>query len=173
MKYLFTFLVLLFTTGFMFSQANDEIKTDEMQESMEAAMEEMQKAMKDIDLENLFSQDFSQLFGDSLSGQSFGLDSLLGMFDLQGQMGDIDIQQGFKMFDDIDMSQLNKMLEGIDMTQIQGMMEGMDMSMFQGMMDSIDMKSFEKMFEGFDMEGFEKMAPGEKKEEDSKKKKRI
>lgn len=177
MKYLFTLLILLFTTSFMFSQANDDIKTDEVKESLEAAMEEMQKAMKDIDLDNLFSQDFSQMFGDSLSGNSFGLDSLFGMFDLQGQMGDdIDIQQGFKMLDDIDMSQLNELLEGIDMSQIQGMMEGIDMNMFQGMMDSIDMNAFEKMFEGFDFEGFEQFAPGEKKEEgtkDSKKKKRI
>lgn len=180
MKYVFTLVILLFTSCFMFSQVDEKIETDEMKESLEAAMEEMQKAMKDIDLNSLFSQDFSQLLGDSLSGQSFDLDSILGMFNLQGQDllgGDgIDMQQGFKMLEDIDMNQLNKLFEGIDMTQLEGMMEGIDMNMFQGMMDSLDMNAFEKMFEGMDMEGFERMAPGDKKDKekkDSKKKKRI
>lgn len=163
-KILFSLLLITYSiTSWSQSKTADEpIKSEEIQKTMDEAMQEFQRAMDTLDMSEIFSGDFSKMFSDSMMqsldfGQMEGLFEGMNMDELFGPEMQIQMEQSLKMLEGMDMDQINSLLEGIDMSQLESLFEGIDMSEMQ------------KMFEGIEIPELKEIEPIEKKSKNTKK----
>ena len=160
-KLLISFLLITYSVV-SWSQNDQSPKTDEIEKSMDEAMQEFQRTLDTLDMSSFFSQDFSQMLGDSTM-QAFDFSQLGGL------MEGIDMNELFGPEMQIQMEQSMKMLEGMDMTELSTLLEGIDMSQLEGMLEGIDMSEMQKMFEGMEIPELKEIEPIEKKSKNSKK----
>lgn len=163
MKKILISLLLISYSIVSWSQNDQSPKTDEIQKSMEEAMQEFQLSLDSFDMSSFFSQDLSKMLGDSTMMKSFDLGQMGEM------LGGMDMNELFGPEMQKQMEESMKMLEGMDMSELNSLFEGIDMSQLEGMFEGIDMSEMQKMFEGFEMPEIKEIEPIEKKSKDSKK----
>ncbi len=174
---LLTFILLITLSLNLSSQSKDKTPPNDTEQSFQSAMEELERAMSEIDLNEIFSQDFSRIFQDSISPnlKMDDIDSLFGFFNL-GEMFGEEFQSEFDQNFTPEMLEQQigesmKLLEQLDMNEFQNLFEGLDFQQFNNMFDSLDMNSFDELFKEFNFEGFDMQK--ERSDEKNKKIKRI